>query len=224
VAAGPCLRRGPAVTAQPLSPASLALSSARRRRPQRAHRLIRLGGYRRYWWPAIQRRDRAVPVEQGPVLCQGHVVAPRRGRSRSRTTLRRPLLRLTLVPLTPPTPPATPVSFRYSMGVAPYSFYRAGCHIHALASHLPSQLMARTRRKWRMRAPSQRQGHPRHRPAMLRPELDTLGETLSTRSWVLCIRMFHRCAGVRPAGAGRGSRSGNHGPGAAGEPRDHHAR
>jgi hypothetical protein len=27
-----------------------------------------------------------------------------------------------------------------------------------------------------MRAPSQRQGHPRHRPAMLRPELDTLAE------------------------------------------------
>jgi hypothetical protein len=43
------------------------------------------------------------------------------------------------------------------MGVAPYPFYRAGCHIHALASHLPSQLMVRTRRKWRMRAPSQRQ-------------------------------------------------------------------
>jgi hypothetical protein len=43
-----------------------------------------------------------------------------------------------------------------------------------------------------MRAPSQRQDHPRHRPAMLRPELDTLGEALSTWPWVLCGPMFHR--------------------------------
>jgi hypothetical protein len=58
-------------------------------------------------------------------------------------------------PLTSPTPPAAPVSLRYSMDVAPYPFYRVGCHIHALASHLPSQVMVRTRRRWRMWAPSQ---------------------------------------------------------------------
>jgi len=34
--------------------------------------------------------------------------------------------------------------------------------------------------------------------------------------------MFHRYGGVRPAGGGRGGRSGNHGAGAAGVPRDHH--
>ena len=54
-----------------------------------------------------------------------------------------------------------------------------------------------------MRAPSQRQGHPRYRPAMLRPELDTLGEALTTWPWVLCGAMFQRCGGVRPAGGVR---------------------
>jgi hypothetical protein len=122
-------------------------------------------------------------------------LAPRRGRSRSRTTLRRPLLRLIRAPLTPPTPPAAPVSLRYSMDVTPYPLYRVGCHIHALASYFPSQVMVRTRGKWRMRAPSQHQGHPRYRPAVLRPELDTRGEALSTWPWVLCGSMFHRSGG-----------------------------
>jgi hypothetical protein len=50
-------------------------------------------------------------------------------------------------PLTPPTPPAAPISLGYSMGVTPYPFYRVGCHIHALASQLPPQVMVRTRRR-----------------------------------------------------------------------------
>jgi hypothetical protein len=55
------------------------------------------------------------------------------------------------------------------MDVAPYTFYRVGCHIHALASYLPPQVMVRTRRKWRMWAPQQLQGHPRHRPLDIAP-------------------------------------------------------
>jgi hypothetical protein len=48
-----------------------------------------------------------------------------------------------------------------------------------------------------MRAPSQRQGHPRHRPAMLRPELDTLAETLSTWPWLGTGPMLPRCGPAR---------------------------
>jgi|HubBroStandDraft_2_1064218.scaffolds.fasta_scaffold556115_2 hypothetical protein len=61
-----------------------------------------------------------------------------------------------------------------------------------------------------MRATSQRQGHPRHRPAMLRPELDTLGEALSTWPWHRTGPMFHRVgsgavlAGMALPGDGRG--------------------
>ena len=48
-----------------------------------------------------------------------------------------------------------------------------------------------------MWAPSPRQGHPRHRPALPRPELDTLAKALTTWPWVITGPVLYRGACLR---------------------------